>query len=187
MFAKIKNRTQAIDQPNPFTIAWTKWIHKCCVAFEESNSVGKYRRASWKYKSMPFGSVTRLAKSYSNAPEQRKSFNETPPEWGLLPRPSVGLMEIKMRRKVLVILGALLIAGSTVQLAAASDGDTRKPHHTPVAAIQQFRAASDSVVGNGSTSCQNHEPGNPHNKQTDYMGWSSFRESGAWDSRNDCQ
>jgi hypothetical protein len=91
-----------------------------------------------------------------------------------------------MRRKVLIILRALLIAGLTVKMATASDGDTRKSHRTPVAASQQFRAAHNSIDRRMSTSCST-EPGNPYNEQTDYMAWSAWRQGGAWDSRNDCR
>jgi hypothetical protein len=91
-----------------------------------------------------------------------------------------------MRRKFPVILGALLIAGSTVQMATASDGDTRKPHRTPVAASQQFRGASNWIEDRRSTSCST-EPGNPYNEQTDYMAWSAWRQGVAWDGRNDCR
>jgi hypothetical protein len=51
-----------------------------------------------------------------------------------------------MRKTVTTILGAVLIAGSTVQVAAAAERHTRKAHRAPVAASQQFRNASDSLV-----------------------------------------
>lgn len=33
--------------------------------------------------------------------------------------------------------------------------------------------------------CADHEPGNPYNKETDYMGWSAWRVRGGWDASND--
>ena len=33
--------------------------------------------------------------------------------------------------------------------------------------------------------CADHEPGNPYNKDTDYMGWSAWRVRGGWDASND--
>jgi hypothetical protein len=88
-------------------------------------------------------------------------------------------MEIKMRKTVLTIIGALLIAGSTVQLATAAE------HHVndyrSAATGEQFRNANDS-----STWCST-DPGNPYNPATDYEGWSAWRQDGGWDSRNDCQ
>jgi hypothetical protein len=91
-------------------------------------------------------------------------------------------MEIKMRRTVITILGAMLIAGSSVQMATAS---TRHHHRAPAVASQQFRNANDFADGGARTFCST-EPGNPYNPQTDYQGWSSWRQLGAWDSRNDC-
>jgi hypothetical protein len=95
-----------------------------------------------------------------------------------------------MRKTVLTTLGALLIAGSAIQMAsAATDVNSTTVHHarraqrTPVAANDRFLNANNSSA-NGS--CQSTEPGNPYNPQTDYTGWSSWRENGAWDSRNDC-
>jgi hypothetical protein len=95
-----------------------------------------------------------------------------------------------MRKTALIILGALLIAGSANQMASAADEvnsttehHTHKAHQTPVAANDQFLNANNSSA-NGS--CRNREAGNPYNPQTDYTAWSSWRESGAWDSRNDC-
>ena len=91
-----------------------------------------------------------------------------------------------MQKTVITILGALLIAGSVVQMATASPYHVRKAYGAPVAASQQFRDANNSSDGFAKTLCS-QEPGNPYNEQTDYMGWSAFRESGEWDSRNDCQ
>jgi hypothetical protein len=91
-----------------------------------------------------------------------------------------------MRKTILTILGALLIAGSAVQMASATEHHVRKAHRAPVAANEQFLNANNSSERQANASCQNREPGNPYNEQTDYTGWSSWRESGAWDSRNDC-
>lgn len=92
-----------------------------------------------------------------------------------------------MRKTVTIILCALLIAGSAVQMASATtEHHARKAHRTPAAASEQLLNANNSSASGANASCQNREPGNPYNPQTDYMGWSSWRENGAWDSRNDC-
>ena len=92
-----------------------------------------------------------------------------------------------MRKTVMIALGALLIAGSAVQMASATTGhQARKAHRAQVAATEQFLNANNSNASGANASCQNREPGNPYNPQTDYTAWSSWRESGAWDSRNDC-
>jgi len=43
-----------------------------------------------------------------------------------------------MRKTVLTILGALLIAGSTTQMTAAAERHTRKADRAPVSMSQQF-------------------------------------------------
>jgi len=91
-----------------------------------------------------------------------------------------------MRKTALTIFGALLIAGSAVQMAAATEYHMRKAYRAPVIAGEQFRNANNSVGNLASARCST-EPGNPYNPQTDYQGWSAFRASGEWDSRNDCQ
>jgi hypothetical protein len=90
-----------------------------------------------------------------------------------------------MRKRVLTIVGALLIAGSAVQTATAAEHNVRN-YREPVAAGEQFRNANNSVEGRASTWCST-EPGNPYNPATDYGGWSAWRQDGGWDSRNDCQ
>jgi hypothetical protein len=90
-------------------------------------------------------------------------------------------MEIKMRKTALTIIGALLIAGSTVQMATAAEHHMRD--YPSAATGEQFRNANNSAA---STFCST-EPGNPYNPATDYEGWSAWREDGGWDSRNDCQ
>jgi hypothetical protein len=92
-------------------------------------------------------------------------------------------MEIKMRKTVLTILGALLITGSAVQMATAAEHHMRR---APVAASQQFRDANNSIERRANTSCQNQEPGNPYNEQTDYQHFLGWEAGGGWDSRNDC-
>jgi hypothetical protein len=51
-----------------------------------------------------------------------------------------------MRKTVLAVLGALLIAGSTVQMTAAAERHTRKAERAPVSTSQQFRNAHDSLA-----------------------------------------
>jgi hypothetical protein len=92
-----------------------------------------------------------------------------------------------MRKTVLTIFGALLIAGSAVQMASASERRVHKAYRAPAAVSEQFRNANNSIEGRASTSCQNQQPGNPYNEQTDYLGWSAWRQEGGWDSRNDCR
>jgi hypothetical protein len=90
-------------------------------------------------------------------------------------------MEIKMRKTVVTVLGAMLIAGSSVQMASASTHH----HRAHVAASEQYRYANDYIAGGARTFCST-EPGNPYNPETDYQAWSAWRQLGAWDSRNDC-
>ena len=52
-----------------------------------------------------------------------------------------------MRKTVPTILGALLIAGSTVQMTAAAERHVRKVERAPVATSQQLRNANDSLAG----------------------------------------
>jgi hypothetical protein len=93
-----------------------------------------------------------------------------------------------MRKIALTILGALLIAGSTVQTTLAEPHHLRKARVAPIPASQQFRDSNDSFLNEGHviTDCQYREPGNTYDKRTDYMGWYAWRELGSWDSRNDC-
>jgi hypothetical protein len=90
-----------------------------------------------------------------------------------------------MRKTVLTIFGALLIAGSAVQIATAAEHNVRN-YRVPAATGEQFRNANNSVEGRAGTWCST-EPGNPYNPETDYQTWSAWRALGAWDSRNDCQ
>jgi hypothetical protein len=52
-------------------------------------------------------------------------------------------------------------------------------------AFAQQRAAHVSNAYAQANSCADHEPGNPYNKDTDYMGWSAWRVRGGWDASND--
>jgi hypothetical protein len=90
-----------------------------------------------------------------------------------------------MRKTILTILGTLLIAGTAVQMASATE-HTRKAHRTPAAVNDTFLNANNASEGRVNGSCQYREPGNPYNPQTDYQQWSAWREGGSWDSRNDC-
>jgi hypothetical protein len=60
-------------------------------------------------------------------------------------------------------LSAVLLAGPTM----AQDVRSRPDHNTQ------------------SNYCANREPGNPYNKEEDYMAWSGWRARGGWDSRLD--
>jgi hypothetical protein len=91
-----------------------------------------------------------------------------------------------MRKTTLTILGALLVAGSVVQMASATEHHTRKHHRTPVAASEQFLNANNAGEEHLNSVCQYKESGNPYNERTDYWSWSAWRESGAWDSRGNC-
>jgi hypothetical protein len=86
-----------------------------------------------------------------------------------------------MRKTIMSVLGVLLIAGSAAQTTPAF---ARHVRQAPVASSDTFGNAYDSA--NGTARSCSEEPGNPYNPQTDYMGWSAWRESGAWNSRNDC-
>jgi hypothetical protein len=35
------------------------------------------------------------------------------------------------------------------------------------------------------SACPGYEPGNPYNRETDYMGWSAWRVRGGWDASRD--
>jgi hypothetical protein len=52
-----------------------------------------------------------------------------------------------MRKTVLTILGTLLITGSAVQMATASEHHVRKAYRAPIAASQQFRNAFNPIEG----------------------------------------
>ena len=100
-------------------------------------------------------------------------------------RPGVQPTEVKMQKTAPTILGALLITGLTAQMAMASEHHQRKAYRAPMTTGEQFRNANDSLALPARGFCS-QESGNPYNERTDYESWSAFRESGAWDSRNDC-
>lgn len=50
-----------------------------------------------------------------------------------------------MRKTALTILGALLIAGSAVQMATASEHHMRKARRAPISASEQLRRANNSI------------------------------------------
>jgi hypothetical protein len=50
-----------------------------------------------------------------------------------------------MRKTIITILGALLITGSAVQMAAASEHHVRRTHVAPIAVSQQTRNANNSM------------------------------------------
>jgi hypothetical protein len=52
-----------------------------------------------------------------------------------------------MRKKALTILGALLIVGTTVQIAAATKPHKHKAERALVPASQQFRDANNALAG----------------------------------------
>jgi hypothetical protein len=99
-----------------------------------------------------------------------------------------------MRNIARNILGALLITGLATQAAAASEQPGKNSRRVLAGTGEQFRAATGEQFRNANDSIAlqargwcSQEPGNPYNKETDYRGWSAWRASGAWDSRNDCQ
>jgi hypothetical protein len=90
-----------------------------------------------------------------------------------------------MKKITLTILGALLIVGSAAQIATASARHVENARRAPAALGEQFSNANASFARRTSGFCS-QESGNPYDKLTDYRSWSAFRQSGAWDSRNDC-
>ena len=100
-------------------------------------------------------------------------------------RSDVQPTEVKMQKTAPTILGALLITGLTAQMAMASEHHQRKAYRAPMTTGEQFRNANDSLAWPARSFCS-QEAGNPYNERTDYESWSAFRDSGAWDSRNDC-
>jgi hypothetical protein len=86
-----------------------------------------------------------------------------------------------MNKTIIFALGALLVAGSAVQITPAF---ARHARRAPAASSETFRNAYGSANDAGRF-CST-EPGNPYNPQTDYLAWSAWRQLGAWDSRNDC-
>jgi hypothetical protein len=54
---------------------------------------------------------------------------------------------LKMQKKVCKVLGVLLIASSTTQIASAAGHHARKAERAPIATTQQFRDAHGSLNG----------------------------------------
>ena len=50
-----------------------------------------------------------------------------------------------MRKTIITILGTLLITGSAVQMATASEHHMRKAQRSPISASEQFRRANNSA------------------------------------------
>lgn len=68
-------------------------------------------------------------------------------------------------------LSILGVAAVATMLAVPAYAQTRSTH-----AVNAYAQAG---------SCAGYEPGNPYNKDTDYMGWSAWRVRGGWDATND--
>jgi hypothetical protein len=86
-----------------------------------------------------------------------------------------------MKTTMLSALGAFLTVAAAVQ---GTPAFARYSREAP-ATSNQFRDAFAGTDG-PSQSCSK-DPGNPYNSETDPGGWSAWRQSGSWDSRNDCQ
>lgn len=84
-----------------------------------------------------------------------------------------------MQKTLVVSLGALLMAVLTFKPITASATHIRE---SAALTTEQFRNAGNVRP---MASC-GREAGNPYDEQTDYQSWSAWRESGSWDSRNDC-
>jgi hypothetical protein len=54
-----------------------------------------------------------------------------------------------------------------------------------VPAFAQHRMGYPADVYAAEHSCANYDPGNPHNKVTDFLAWSAWRARGGWDDRTD--
>ncbi len=52
-------------------------------------------------------------------------------------------------------------------------------------AFAQHRMAYPAAPYALKHSCANYDPGNPHNKVTDFIAWSAWRARGGWDDRTD--
>jgi hypothetical protein len=55
-----------------------------------------------------------------------------------------------------------------------------------VPAFAQHRATHTADAYAQAGSCAGYEPGNPYNRDTDYLGWSAWRARGGWDDRSSC-
>lgn len=88
-----------------------------------------------------------------------------------------------MRKTALTLFGALLVAGSVVQMASATEHHTHK-HRTHAAASEQFLNANNAE--HVSVACQGREAGNNFNRETDFLAWSNWEANGSWDVRGGC-
>ena len=62
-----------------------------------------------------------------------------------------------MRKTALTILGALLIAGSAIQMAAASEQHARRAHVAPISVSQQTRNANNSMESHANSVREDNE------------------------------
>lgn len=90
-----------------------------------------------------------------------------------------------MQKVTTVIVGVSLVVASASQMATATEPQKVGAYRTPAVAGERFRDANASLAWSSRSFCSQHA-GNPYDERTDYLAWSAFRQSGAWDSRNDC-
>jgi hypothetical protein len=88
-----------------------------------------------------------------------------------------------MQKTALTIFGALLVAGSMVQMASATEHHIRK-HRVHAAATEQFLNANNAAPA--SAVCTDRDVGNSHDRNTDYQAWSNWEAVGSWDVRGGC-
>jgi hypothetical protein len=88
-----------------------------------------------------------------------------------------------MKRMATMALSRLLIGGTTIHTTAAS---TRRLCKVPTAASEQFRDVYNSLSIRPTISCEGMSREILMICKTDYQRWSSRRQLGAWDNRNDC-
>jgi hypothetical protein len=88
-----------------------------------------------------------------------------------------------MRKTALILFGALLVAGSAIQMASATTEHHARKHRMH-ATSEQLLNANNAVHANAA--CQK-EGGNPYDRETDYWSWSAWQEGGAWDGHADCR
>ena len=90
-----------------------------------------------------------------------------------------------MQKTALTIFGALLVAGSMVQMASATEHHIRK-HRVHAAATEQFLNANNAAPASANTACEGRDVGNSHDRNTDYQAWSNWEAVGSWDDRGGC-
>ncbi len=88
-----------------------------------------------------------------------------------------------MQKTALTMFGALLVAGSMVQMASATEHHIHK-HRMHAAASAQFLNANNA--DRPSVACQGRDVGNSKDKDTDYLTWSQWEAGGSWDVRGGC-